>query len=63
MRFLENVCVYVCMYVCECVYVCYKYVYSSKLDRDIKFIFGRYIESILKFCQFYYIADRILLSI
>ena len=37
--------------------------HNSKLDRDIKIIFGRYIEFILKLCKFNYIVDQILLSI
>ena len=76
MRPLENVCVCVCVCACACVRVCVcVYVcvcmcvlwicprHNSKLDRDIKFIFGRYIEFILKLCKFNYIVDRILLGI
>ena len=37
--------------------------HNSKLDRDIKFIFGSYIEFILKWSKLNYIIDRILLSI
>ena len=71
MRFLENVwvqCVYmcVCVSVCVCVCVCVLKIcpqYNTKLARDIKFIFGRYIKLILKLCKFNYIVDRITLSI
>ena len=56
-----SVCVYVC--VCVCVGMCVIIFprHNSKLDRGIKFIFGRYSKFILKLDKFNYIVDYIIL--